>query len=66
MIKLITGKPSGGKAVHMLRETNAAHGLAQFDSLKWRVCKRCGDRSGPSAKYCQHCAAEFEPQEGGK
>ncbi len=66
MIRPIIGKPRGGKAAHIARQTQAAHGLAQFDQLKWQVCKRCGDRSGPSAKYCQHCAAEFEPQEGGK
>lgn len=66
MIRHVTGKLGEGKAAHVLRETLAAHGVDQFDSLKWRVCKRCGDRSGPSAKYCQHCAAEFEEMEGEK
>ena len=64
MIRHVTGKPSGGKAVHVACETSAAHGLAQFNGLKWRVCKRCRDRSGPSEKYCRYCAAEFELQEG--
>jgi uncharacterized OB-fold protein len=62
MIRYVTGKPGSRKAMHILRETKAAHSLPLFDQLKWLVCKHCGERSGPSAKYCQHCAAELAPQ----